>query len=119
MPLIVLDVELADKKELVVFTDGQAFGYSFKAPTSFQQTFQTHWCTNNLHKIDWRSGALDYNVTTILTSLKQYRAEFFAKGLEKCTMLSALLGKQVENLDDYGCPRIQKFNSDWLCSSYP
>ena len=123
MSLIVLDVELADKnvvKELGVFIDGQVFGYSFKPPTSFQPTFQTHWCTNNLHKIDWRSGALDYNdVTKILTSLKQYRAEFFAKGLEKCTMLSALLGKQVENLDDYGCPKIQELNCDWLCSSYP
>ena len=123
MSLIVLDVELADKnvvKEVGVFIDGQVFGYSFKPPTFFQPTFQTHWCTNNLHKIDWRSGALDYNdVTMILTSLKQYRAEFFAKGLEKCTMLSALLGKQVENLDDYGCPKIQELNCDWLCSSYP
>ena len=34
-------------------------------------------------------------------------------------MLSALLGKQVENLDDYGCPKIQELNCDWLCSSYP
>ena len=62
MSLIVLDVELADKndvKELGVFIDGQVFGYSFKPPASFQPTFQTHWCTNKLHKIDWRSGALD------------------------------------------------------------
>ena len=99
MPLIVLDVELADKnvvKEMGVFIDGQVFGYSFKPPTSFQPTFQTHWCTNKLHKINWRSSALDYNdVSKILTSLKQYRAEFLAKGLENCTMLSALLGKQV------------------------
>ena len=73
-----------------------------------------------MHKIDWRSGALDYNdVTKILTSVKQYKAECFAKRLEKCTMLNALLGKQVENLDGYGCPKIQEFNCDWLCSSYP
>ena len=118
MSLIVLDVELADKnvvKELGVFIDGQVFGYSFKPPTRFQLTFQTHWCTNNLHKIDWRSSVLDYNdVTKILTSLKQYRAEFFAKELEK-----RILGKQIENLDDYGCPTIQELNYDWLCSSYP
>ena len=99
MYLIVLDVDLADKnvvKELGVFIDRQVFGYSSKPPTSFQPTFQTHWCTNKLHKSDWRSGALDYNdVTKFLTSFKQYRAEFFAKGLEKCTMLSSLLGKQV------------------------
>ena len=106
-----LDVEFADKnvfEEFGVFIDGQVFGYSFNSPTSFQATFQTHWCTNNLHKIDWRRGARDYNdVTKILTSLKQYRAEYIAKRLKKCTMLSALLGKQVENFDDYGCPEIQ------------
>ena len=85
--MIVLDVELADKNvviDLGVFIDGQVFGYSFKPPTSFQPTFRTHWCTNNLHKIVWRSGALDYNdVTKVLNSLKQYRAEFFG-WLEKC-----------------------------------
>ena len=51
MSLIVLDVELADKnvvEELGVFIDGQVFGYLFKPPTSFQTTFQTRWCTNNL-----------------------------------------------------------------------
>ena len=73
-----------------------------------------------MHKIGWRSGALDYNdVTKVLTSLKQYRAECFAKRLEKGTMLSALLGKQVEKLDGYGCPKIQEIKCDWLCPSYP
>ena len=118
-----LDVELADKnvvKDLDVFIDGQVLGLSFQPPTRFHPTFQTRWCTNNLHKIYWRSSALDYkDVTKILTSLKQYRIEFFAKRLEKCTMLSALLGKQLENLD-YGCPKIQQLQCDWLCSScYP
>ena len=34
-------------------------------------------------------------------------AEVFAKGLEKCRLLTNLLGQNVENLDDYGCPKIQ------------
>ena len=45
----------------------------------------------------------------------------FAKGLEKCRLLTTLLGKNVENLDDYGCPKIQdlvKTDSSWICSSY-
>ena len=49
-------------------------------------------------------------------------AEVFAKGLEKCRLLSTLLGENVENLDDYGCPKIQdlvKTDSLWICSSYP
>ena len=52
-------------------------------------------------------------------------AEVFAKGFEKCRLLTRLLGQNVENLDDYGCPKIQdlagegKVNSSWICSSYP
>ena len=49
-------------------------------------------------------------------------AEVFAKGLEKCRLLINLLGQNVENLDDYGCPKIQdlvKTDSLWICSSYP
>ena len=48
-------------------------------------------------------------------------AEVFAKGLEKCRLLTNLLGQNVENLDDYGCPKIQdlvKTDSLWICSNY-
>ena len=48
-------------------------------------------------------------------------ADVFAKGLEKCRLLSTLLGQNVENLDDYGCPKIQdlvKTDSLWICCSY-
>ena len=34
-------------------------------------------------------------------------AEVFAMGLEKCRLLTRLLGQNVENLDDYGCPKLQ------------
>ena len=52
-------------------------------------------------------------------------AEAFAKGLETCRLLTRVLGQVVENLDDYGCPKIQdlvgegKTDSSWICSSYP
>ena len=48
-------------------------------------------------------------------------AEVFAKELEKCRLMTRLLGQNVENLDDYGCPKIQDFvemNSLWICFSY-
>ena len=48
-------------------------------------------------------------------------AEVFAKGLEKCRLLTRLLGQSVENFDHYGCPKIQdlvKSDSLWICSSY-
>ena len=34
-------------------------------------------------------------------------AEVFAKGFEKCSLLTRLLGQNVENMDDDGCPKIQ------------
>ena len=49
-------------------------------------------------------------------------AEVFAKRLKKCRLLTTFLGQNVENLDDYGCPKIQhlvKTDSLWNCSSYP
>ena len=51
-------------------------------------------------------------------------AEVFAKKFEKCRLLTRLLGQNVENLDDYGCPKIQelvgggKANISWICSTY-
>ena len=50
------------------------------------------------------------------------KAEVFAKGLEKCRLLTSLLGQNVENLDDHVCPRVQDLvetDSLWNCSSYP
>ena len=49
-------------------------------------------------------------------------AEVFAKGLEKCRLLTTFLGQNVDNLDDYDCPKIQdlvKTDSLWICSNYP
>ena len=49
-------------------------------------------------------------------------AEVFAKALEKCRLLSNFLGRNVENLDDYGCRKIQDLvetDSSWICSRYP
>ena len=48
-------------------------------------------------------------------------AEVFANGLEKCRLLTTLFGQNVENLDDYGSPKIQDLvtNVLWMYSSYP
>ena len=49
-------------------------------------------------------------------------AEVFARGLEKCRLLTGFLEQNVENLEDYGCPEIQdlvKPESSWICASYP
>ena len=49
-------------------------------------------------------------------------AEAFANGLEKCRLLTAFLGQNVQNLNDYGCSKIQdlvKTKSLWNCFNYP
>ena len=48
-------------------------------------------------------------------------AEMFAKGLEKCRLLTRLLEQKVEILDDHVCPKNQvlvKTDNLWICSSY-
>ena len=126
MSLIVLDIQLADKnifKALGLYIDGSLQGFSFCPPKTFKPNKQTIRNTNNLHGIAWSSGKLDYEeLFAVFYDIKVMNAEVFAKGLEKCRLLTNLLGRIVENLDDYGCPKIQdlvKTDSSWICSSYP
>ena len=123
MSCIVLDIELTEKniiKELGLFIDGSVQGFSFCPPDIFEPNKQTTWNTRHLHGIACSSGKLDYEkLFAIFYDIKVMNAEVFAKGLEKCRLLSNLLGRNVENLDDYGCPKIQDVDhSSWICSSY-
>ena len=86
---------------------------------------QTTWNTCHLHGIEWSSGKLDYDkLFTVFCDIKVINAEVFDTKLEKCRLVTRLLGQNVENSDDYGCPRIQdlvgegKTDSSWICSSY-
>ena len=120
-----LDIELTEKNivgELGLFIDGSLQGFSFCPPTTFKPNKQTTWNTRHLHGTAWSSGKLDYKkLFAVFYHIKLMNAEVFAKGLEKCRLLSTLLRQNVENLDDYGCPKIQdlvKTDSLWFCSSY-
>ena len=126
MSCIVLDIELTDKniiKELGLFIVGSVQGFSFCPPETFKPSKQTTWNTRHLHGIAWSSGKLDYDkLFAVFYDIKVMNIKVFAKGLEKSKLLTSLLGQNVENLDDYGCPKIQdlfKRNSLWNCSSYP
>ena len=125
MSLTVLDIELTEKniiKELELCIDGSVQGFSFSPPKTFTPNKQTTWNTNHLHGLAWSSGKLDYEkLFAVFYDIKVMNAEVFAKGLEKCRLLTTLLGQTVENLDDYGCPKIQDLvtSSLWNCSSYP
>ena len=126
MSCIVLDIELTEKsiiKELGLFIDGYVQGFSFCPPETFKPNKQTTWNTKHLHGIAWSSGKLDYEkLFAVFYDIKVMNAEVFAKGLEKCRLLTTFLGQKVENLDDYGCPKTQdlvKTSSLWNCSSNP
>ena len=126
MSLIVLDIELTQKntiKELGLFIDGSLQGFSFCPPKTFKTNKQTSWNTKHLHGIAWSSGKLDYEkLFAVFYNIKVMNAEVFAKGLEKCRLLTNRPRQNVENLDDYDCPKIQdlvKMYSLWICSSYP
>ena len=125
MSCIVLDIELTEKniiEELVLFIDGSLQGFSFCPPKTFKPNKQTSWNTKHLHGIAWSSGKLDYEkLFAVFYDIKEMNAEVFAKGLEKCRLLTNLLVQNIEKLDDYGCPKVQdlvKKDSLWICSSY-
>ena len=126
MSLIVLDIEITEKnviKELGLYIDGSVQGFSFCPTKAFKPNKQTTCNTKHVHGFAWSSGKLDYEkLIAVFYDIKVMNAEAFAKGLEKCRLLTNLLGRNVENLDDYGCPKIQdlvKKDSLWKCSSYP
>ena len=125
MSLIVLDIELTDKninKELGLYIDGSLQGFSFCPAKTLKPNKQLTWSTSHLHGIAWSSGNVDCEkLFAVFYDIKIMNAEMFAKELEKCRLFSNLLGRIVENLNDYGCPKIQdlvKSDSSWICSSY-
>ena len=111
MSCIVLVIELTEKninKELGFCTDGSVKGFSFCPLKSFKPNKQTTWNTSHLYGIAWSSGKLDYEkLFAVFYDIKVMNAAVFAKGLEMCRLLSNLLGQNVQNLDDYGCPKMQ------------
>ena len=126
MSLIVLDIKLTEKntiKELGLFIDSSLQGFSFCPSKTFKPYKQTTWNTRHLHGIAWSSGKLDYEkLFAVFYEIKVTNAEVFAKGLEKCRLLTKLIRQNVENLDDHDCPKIQdlvKTDSSCICSSYP
>ena len=110
--LVVFDIECLEGtivKELGIFKDGIALGYTFLPPNGYKAIFPAKWNTKNLHGINWNNGKVDYSVhPTIINQHCSPTTEYFAKGLENCKILSNYLCKDVEHLDDFGCPKVSK-----------
>ena len=101
---IVLDTEITDKnniKELRLFSDGSVQGFSFCPPKTFKPNKHIKWNTSHIHAIAWISGKLEHEkLFAVFYDIRVMNAEVFAKGLEKCRLLTTFLGQNVENLDD-------------------
>ena len=114
-------VELTYKniiKKLGLFIDSSLQRFSFYPPKTFKPIKQTTWNTNHLYAIAWSSGKLDYEkLFAIFYDIKIMNAEVFAKGFEKWRLLTRLLGQNVENLDDYGCPKFKILSKRKVCGS--
>ena len=82
-----------------------------------------------VHSIFMKSigAVVTKNILNLKKKLKNLEAtdtEFFAKGYEKCKILSEFLETKIINLDDYACPKVQFWifkdkEYDWRCSNYP
>ena len=112
-------------KELRVYKDGHFVGYFFLPPKKIKATSQSFWCTQLLHGINWSSGYEKYTeLEKILKNLEATETEFFAKGYEKCKILSEFFETKIINIDDYTCTKVQFLmfkdeELDWRCSNYP
>ena len=123
--MILLIIELTEKdiiKELGFYNDGSLQGFSFSPANTCKPNKQTTWNTKLQHGIAGSCGKLDYDkLFAVFYDKKLRNAEVFVKELEKCRLLTRLLGQNAENLDDYGCAKYQdlfKTYSSWICSSY-
>ena len=108
----------------MTFIDGSLQGFLLCPPKNFKPIKQITWNTSHLHGIAWSSGKLEYEMLfAVFYNIKVINAEVFAKRFEKCGLMARLLGQKVENLDDYGCPKVQnlvgegKTDVSWICFS--
>ena len=99
-------------------------GIQFSTTKDYKPIFQAKGNTKNLHGVNWNNGKLEYTeFSSIIHQHCSPTTEYFAKGLEKCNLLSNYLCIDMENLDDLGCPKVSKLlnnsDTDWDCSNYP
>ena len=117
-----LDIELADIiviKELGVLIVVKVQGYSFCPPKMYKPTKQAFWCTRHLARLVWNSKCLEYSEHPDIFP-RDVKGECSAKWTEKCNIFGSLVGKDLENLGDHGCPKSRDLVDEviWICSSY-
>ena len=92
-------------------------------PKAINLHFKQSGTPKKLHGINWNNRKLEYTeFSSIVHQHCSHTTKYFATELEKCNLLSNYLCKDVDNLDDLGCPKISKIlnnsDTDWDCSNY-
>ena len=113
MSLTLLDIELTEKhiiKELglflmVLYKDFHFVHQRFVNLRNRQQGTQVIYI--ELRKVVENSVMMSSLLFSTTYDIKVMIAEVFASGHEMCRLLPRLLGQNVENLDDYGCPKLK------------
>ena len=119
--IIVLDLEDFKLKSLGFITKELTLCSSYKDKIFFKPPFDfadlpAHdrqtviWLTNNLHGLDWDQGDKPYCFENNLSEFQFpiHLEMCFAKGIEKWELLSKVLQKNVDNLEDLNCPRLSE-----------
>ena len=133
MQLGIIDVELFHSnvvKELAVCTSSFTRCVSFLPPSFWEnltkkEKMDNLYLTNKLHNIQWGSGNLPYTSLPIVVEIFTLPGiQYYAKGEQKCQLLSELFQRDVRNLEDIGCPAISMLangdiNHAGKCQSYP
>ena len=114
--------ELVIKELTGIYRNIESLEYSvqtflFKPPYSSKliprkYTRSNTWVTYNLHGIRWADGHISYlELERILYECTERKGTIYAKGLEKCKLLTTLIESYVNhavdifNLDDFQCPK--------------
>jgi len=67
--------------------------------------------------LTWEGGLIPYSsLFQALTMATTNFAHLYSKGDDKCSYISSLLGRPVQNLDSFGCPSRKKFTMTTGCS---
>ena len=93
------------------------------ASTDVQETFRflppyrmdPH--SNDQNGLCWDDGSIPYG--SLFQVVAEATANFlnlFAKGDDKCKVLTEMLGRTVQNLDTFGCPKRKEFKMTTSCS---
>ena len=105
-------------KEIAITTSEYSDSHIFLPPVPFNSLPKAeqkayNWLTQYLLGIHWESGDYLYlNLNQIIQSfvLRNPNAVFYAKRKEKAELLAKYLDREVVNLDELGCPRIENLH---------